>query len=315
MLPFLALTSCSGEKKGKPNGKGPMSEVVLVADSKGELEKAIKMELTVDAPGLLQSEPCFDVLSIVPSMDKGNPCLAHSRVIVHVDKSMEKALIEKSRNVNAHNQLQYQISGPSNSAVIELFKKNAESIREDLLENQIINQAEFLKTNYSSLLAKDLKEVLGYVVYAPQVLQSTKKGKSFVWSSSGDNQMNMVFYAKPFSGEDVKDEKVLIAIRDSVMKENLPGGKEGQWMETTWTDNRPMVNKKICKMNGREVTMLQGMWQMRNDDMGGPFVSISFVDSAGKQIVTAEGFVFAPNAPKRDLLRRLEAALHTFKEL
>ena len=47
--------------------------------------------------------------------------------------------------------------------------------------------------------------------------------------------------------------------------------------------------------------------------MGGPFVSHSRVDEANGRVVVAEAFVYAPETLKRDLMRRMEAALYTLQ--
>ena len=52
---------------------------------------------------------------------------------------------------------------------------------------------------------------------------------------------------------------------------------------------------------------------MKNDMMGGPFVSLSRLDEKTQQIITVEGFVFAPSMAKRNLIRRLESMLYTLK--
>lgn len=43
----------------------------------------------------------------------------------------------------------------------------------------------------------------------------------------------------------------------------------------------------------------------------GHFVSLSRIDTARHRVIVAEGFVYSPGTPKRDLLRELEAALRT----
>ena len=47
--------------------------------------------------------------------------------------------------------------------------------------------------------------------------------------------------------------------------------------------------------------------------MGGPFSSISAVSEDGKNVVTIEGYVYAPNFGKRELIRELEAYMFSYK--
>ncbi len=59
---------------------------------------------------------------------------------------------------------------------------------------------------------------------------------------------------------------------------------------------------------GNSVTV-RGLWEMKNDAMGGAFVA--YWQPEGSRIVVAEAFVYAPETKKRNLMRRLEAALYT----
>jgi hypothetical protein len=47
--------------------------------------------------------------------------------------------------------------------------------------------------------------------------------------------------------------------------------------------------------------------------MGGPFVSLSTVDEERRELITVEGFVYAPQFNKRDYLRELEAIVFSLR--
>ena len=64
---------------------------------------------------------------------------------------------------------------------------------------------------------------------------------------------------------------------------------------------------------GRYVMEARGFWEMKNDMMGGPFVSHSSVDTVNNRVIVVEGFVYAPEKMKRTMIRRLEAALYTLR--
>jgi len=99
----------------------------------------------------------------------------------------------------------------------------------------------------------------------------------------------------------------MLAARDSVMKINIPGGKEGQWMET---DPRAVLAEKV-QVGGRQIAAFRGLWGMRKDAMGGPFVAYYYPDSVNNRLLVAEGFIFAPEEKKRPLIRKIEASLQT----
>jgi hypothetical protein len=61
--------------------------------------------------------------------------------------------------------------------------------------------------------------------------------------------------------------------------------------------------------NGNFVREMRGLWEVKVDFMGGPFISWSMVDEKRNRIVTAFGFVYAPKIDKRNQVRKLEGIL------
>jgi len=47
--------------------------------------------------------------------------------------------------------------------------------------------------------------------------------------------------------------------------------------------------------------------------MGGPFVALTVIDEVHQQILTVEGFVYAPSRDKRNLLRQMDAMVYSMK--
>jgi hypothetical protein len=52
---------------------------------------------------------------------------------------------------------------------------------------------------------------------------------------------------------------------------------------------------------------------MVGDMMGGPFVSHARLDEANQRVIVVEGFVYAPEKDKRNIIRQVEASLYTLK--
>jgi hypothetical protein len=50
---------------------------------------------------------------------------------------------------------------------------------------------------------------------------------------------------------------------------------------------------------------------MENDKMGGTFISVSFLTKDKKNIITTEGYVYAPNFEKIKLIRELESIIYS----
>ena len=81
----------------------------------------------------------------------------------------------------------------------------------------------------------------------------------------------------------------------------------------TTAPNTSSVSRTVY--NNKSILVVKGLWEMKNDAMGGPFITHSIVDSANNRVITAEAFIYGPGEKKRDRMRRLEAALYTLNKL
>jgi hypothetical protein len=54
-----------------------------------------------------------------------------------------------------------------------------------------------------------------------------------------------------------------------------------------------------------------GFGLLVNGFMGGPFITIMTYDEKNRRAVMLDGFVYAPNDNKRELLRQVEALLYS----
>ena len=147
-------------------------------------------------------------------------------------------------------------------------------------------------------------------IWMPNELNSFKTGEDFFWASTNLNDMNFVMYSYPFRDNNTFTKEFFINKRDSVMKINIPGSMEGMYMETA---DSIFVDVKNIAVKGDYAFEARGLWEMRNDAMGGPFVSHVRVDRANARVIVVEAFVFKPDKLKRDLMRKLEACLYTLK--
>ena len=122
---------------------------------------------------------------------------------------------------------------------------------------------------------------------------------------------NLVIYklkGKPLqqAGKNMAD--TFTALRDSVMKSNIKGETNAMYMQTAALP----VNVNMIHERNKNLIIFRGLWEVKGDAMGGPFVS-HVIEHKGNTLVV-EAFVFAPGKKKRNYLRQLEAALYTLKQ-
>lgn len=159
-----------------------------------------------------------------------------------------------------------------------------------------------------------MDSIWGWRLCVPEEIRASKKAVNFLWAGTNrlEKDLNVVTYTYPMnSAENAFDKDVFVRKRDSVLKTNIPGSRPDQWMTTTWEEGVPLVDIRKRVLDGVEVLETRGLWEMHNGAIGGPFVSLTRVDSASGRIVVCEGFVYSPRTKKRELIRTLEAALRT----
>ena len=321
LLVALMFAACSGEgekKKVLVSSKGLPSELLLVVDKTvwdSDLQDSINGIVKAQVPGLMQVEELFRVTRIFNRDYEATHTTFHTQLFVKVDKTLDKPLIGTRRNEYAKPQVELVVAAPSIDVLREYLMLNSERIKEILLEAQIEKRVELLRKKYSKKVDDDLKEVLGMTVRAPENMRATKKGERFLWGGTNllEKDLNLVVYTYDWHGEDLNDADLYVEKRDSVMKHNIPGSSEGQWMRTVREreNKRPLVECRERRIDGREVLEVCGLWEMRNGALGGPFVSLARVDTASRRVVVGEGFVYSPSTDKRDLVRQMEATLRT----
>jgi hypothetical protein len=93
---------------------------------------------------------------------------------------------------------------------------------------------------------------------------------------------------------------------------HIPGPSEGSFM-TTDKEFVPPITSRTQNFVTDFAVETRGMWNLIGDYMAGPFLSYTFVNPKNNQLITVEGYVYAPNKDKRDHLRQLEALIYSIE--
>lgn len=317
VLTVVSFSSCGGNggKSNTPARRTSVSapyELLLVTDKewlKGMYGSLLTDVIMQDIPGLPQSEPNFRLTSINPS-DFNNTFKVFANIlVVDINSKYSKPGIKIARNVYVNPQLIVTAYAPNNEAFVKLLSAQGNNIVDMFVNEELGRERDFLMSTYSGQVLTKVQQMFGCRIYAPKDLSDMKAGKNFLWATSEGrlNSLNMCFYSYPYTSDSTFTLNYFIAKRDSFMMVNLQGEHENQYMSL---DRRTLTTRNIS-VNGHFVQEVRGLWQMENDMMGGPFVSYSQVDTVNNKVIVAEGFVFAPDKKKRELIRMLEASLQT----
>lgn len=308
----LMTVSC-GDFFSMPTSSGrPYEVLVVINDSMWQRPsgRALFDVLDTDVPGLPQSERSFPISQTDPRRFSRTLNIFRNIIMVDIDPAQyTQTKIRYAKDVYAHPQVVMTIQSPDEASFGEYVAKHSQEIVDFFNRVEMNRLADDLEEKHSTVVAQLASEIFGCGFWAPSEIKSYKKGKDFFWTSSDGaaSLVNICMYSYPYEGPHTFNKEYVIAKRDSVMKENIPGAKPHMYMatDTLCTGVKPIVIK------GQYAMEMRGLWVMKNDGMGGPFVSHSRVDTDNNRVIVVEGFVYAPEKKKRGLIRRLEGSLYT----
>lgn len=309
-----------GKKKSKkslmmPNASGlPYEMLVVMDDEQWErpLGRAVFNVLDTDVPGLPQSERSFRITRVAPSGMSSNMFRIMRNILkVDIQNIYTQPKLKFARDVYAYPQMVMTLQAPDEASLAKYVEDNAQSIIDFFTRAEMNREINNLREEHNPEVSRLAKEIIGVDVWVPWELNKFKKGKDFLWASTntGKKDMSIVLYSYPYTDENTFTLEYFLDKRDSVMEANIPGGPEGSYMAT----QRDFVYVEDATVHGKYAQVARGLWRVKGDRMGGPFVSHSRVDEVNGRVVVAEAFIYAPESLKRDLMRRMEAALYTLQ--
>ena len=307
-----AKKATSKKKKSllMPNASGLPYEMLVVMDDDQwdrPLGRAVFNVLDSDVPGLPQSERSFRISRVEPNMFK----IMRNVIKVDIQNIYTQPKFKFARNVYSYPQMIMTLQAPDEESLTEYINNNQQSIIDFFTKAEMNREIENLRERHNPEVSRLAEEILGVDIWVPWGLNKFKKGKDFLWASTnvGKKDMNLVLYSYPYTDKNTFTLDYFLQKRDSVMKANIPGGPKGSYMTT----NHDYVYVEDGTVRGKYAQIARGLWRIQGDRMGGPFVSHSRVDETNGRVVVAEAFIYAPESLKRDLLRRMEAALYTLQ--
>ena len=293
-LLFLFLASCSpggGRNRKLPKSTGQPYEVVL----KGDTDSIVTKILTEEVPALPQPEPLCRLIQVKKGKIHDSYLLVRTRIVVNIPAA--EFSVRLSRNENASPQTVIRISARS-------LQQLREKLRQLVDETELEHLASIISTNPSKQnreMQQLVKKNFGISMNIPAEMQASKKAKNFIWisnnaSSGMKNLILMKVKREERRGKANSDafpaqEKQQI---DSMLRTNMPGETDSMYMII------PVLSEK-------------GLWEMKGDAMGGPYVMRRIrLRKTGDEIIII-GFVYAPEMKKKILIKQLEAAISTIK--
>ncbi len=315
----LTIISCDDTGTYKPNSSGKTAEMIVVTNNEAKWESAaldtIRQFFNTEFDVLPQPEPLFEMANIPMASFSNTPMYQshHNVFIVDIDNTLKKARLDVRKDEWASPQTVIQLSAPSEEALVAYFEDSKYSVLAVLMKSERERLINTFKKFRDPEVILELKNEYHMTLELPSGFYIAKKSADFVWIRKETPKISqgIMIYMYDFIDTVAFDVARIVAFRNSMTEEYIPGPTEGSFM-TVSQDYLPVISKKI-DFNGLFAVETKGLWKLENDFMGGPFVNYTLVDEKRNKVVTLDGYAYAPNAPKRDLMIQMEALIYSLK--
>jgi len=309
---LIAFVSCNTGKnklilKSSTGRINSMLVVIKNSQWNSQVGTTLKELVNVPVVGLTQPEKQFRVTQISP--EKFNSLFENNRNILVIGIT-PKATFKIVSNKYAGPQKFITITGKNEADLIARIKLHFDEIK------NVFNQGDLAL--YQQKLAKkvwDNKQLLAlnkFKMIVPKKYRVVENTSAFLWLRKhlkNDGNLNILAYSMSLTNKNLTLSKIL-SKRDSIGKKYLLGQLPNSYMQTSY-ELKPIMTP--YKINGIKAYEIRGIWEVKNDFMGGSFINYSFIDTKNNRVLCLDGFIYAPNQNKRDYLFELEAIFKSLK--
>ena len=313
---LLMLGSCSSGPTGF-RATGVPFDIVVVANPttwSNTVGILIENELTASIPGLPQDEAYMRITYVPTHEFKGMLTYVRNILIVNVDESIyTKVSLKVEQNRWSNGQVVVYANTPTESLLVDFLMEN-EGILVNYFEKiEMTRMAAEQQRTFNVQAMERLNSQFNVRMNIPTEIKNFNANSvDFFWTSNNANRgrMDMVVYTFPYTDPETFTHEYLLAMRDSILGANIPGAFPNSYMST----NALFTSYSPISLYGKYCGVLRGLWEMKGDMMGGPFVSFARLDEVNNRVVVAEGFVYAPETDrKKNMMKRLESSLYTLR--
>lgn len=316
----LILSNCTGDSSNPlPAYSGRAGEIIVVSTQgewDGSIGDSIRSVFYTTQYGLPQEEPYFNLIRTNKSDFERVFKTFRNVFVVNLDPNrMSKGELDIKRNVWAKGQLVAQINATDKQEFLALLAEN-----KDVLLNYFNNKEldRLYRRNKKMGDAKIVEQL-----FADYDLGITPMPESYIATADSnvvwirlerkkavggfDHQISqgLLVYYEPYTSKEQLQDSAITTQMEHYLKKFVQGPTEKAYMTL---DQRyvPPVSDELNYHN-MYAKEFRGLWRMENYMMGGPFTSLTVLDESRNRVVTAIGYVYAPQFDKREFLREVDA--------
>lgn len=318
LISAIFLSSCEVKENEKARSVGSTSEILVVTQNqdqwKGLQGKTVREFFGQLQYGLPQPEPMYKVANILISGFSDMFKKHRNIFIVEINSKLKEATVEVSADLWAKPQYVIRITAPDKNSWVETFEKRKEEFMILYNRSERERLMNIFRPTANMKIMNEMTNTLGIKMIIPDGYYIAKKENNFMWirKELKDISQCFIIYTMPYRDTLDLSPNRIIMVRDSVVRTHIPGPVDGSFMSTEKEFTPPMVTNTANFISDFAVEN-RGMWNVVGDFMAGPYVAYTVVDEENGRLITVEGYVYAPNKDKRNLLSQLEALLYSLE--
>ncbi len=320
LLISFGLSSCSSEQNnsGKPRSIGSTAEILVVTQNEVQWEnqigQSIKKSFAANMYGLPQAEPIFKLLHI--KVDNLSDVFKSERniFIVNINPKAKEAKIVVERDKWASPQLIFKITAPTPTAFIKAFKAKKDYFIKKYLAFERQRILKVFKSSLDDKVMRKIKNNFSFTLNVPSGFYVAKTTPTFMWIRHEANlySQGIMIISVPYKDTtQFSRDRILMQIQNFQLH-FIPGPSSGSYMSL---DRKFVIPKEalVTDFPTHYAVEIRGLWRVKNDFMGGPFISYTFLNENTNQMITLFGYIYYPNHRKRNLLLQVESILYSVK--
>ncbi len=334
ILLFAVSVACNADTtKVKPDMVGRPADVAVFMPKRlhqDSLGQAVRDTMQQSIKFLAQYEQRFDLTFYdSDNMTRG---AEQSRNILafKIDPQAEEGVELVEDPPFAEGQLYIVVTGATEDGLLHQFRQQAGRIMRIIEKWEFARAQNETKANPHTDIADELMKLMGVRITVPLAGSTlAEKKREFAWIKRDHRRANhgntywiqegIFIYHYPYTDTSQFAPEALISKRDEILKQHVPGpvNNKPTFMRTT-PDSLFHPHARITEQNGAYAVEITGAWGITAEDgafygMGGPFISLSVHDEKYNRIVTAEGYVHAPEFSVREYLRAIRTFLYSLE--
>lgn len=328
-----------------PVAYGKINQVVVVADEV-LWESAVGDSLDYHLAGpfliLPRPEPIFDLIHYTPEELEKDPVRKQMRnylfladlsdeqspttqlIISHLGpERIRKMHAEKSYGIAAwegdkwaKGQLFVYMYGFGTESLIKNIQENAEAVIQRIKKHERPRvEATVYQAGEHDELISEIQSKFGIYVRIPKDYFKAvyDADNHFMWirKETKELSLNILIHKRPYTNTEQFSKEGLKKIRDELGRKYISTRIENTYMRIDDVHLPLFVrSRRVHNITALEA---RGIWEIVNDYMAGPFISLLMVNPQTNEIIFLDGFIWAPGEDHRDYMEQLELILTSVK--